>query len=38
KPCLGIANMGVRLRIGVATPHTQIGADDNHPPCRFALR
>src|SRR6187402_1755404 len=30
--------MVVRLRVGVATPFTQIGADNDHPSRRFAWR
>ena len=31
-------DMRIRLRIGIAAAHTQIWADDDHPPGVFALR
>jgi hypothetical protein len=30
--------MVIRLRVGIAAAHTQIGADDDHPPGCFAPR
>ena len=39
EPRLGIADgMRLRLRVGVAATHAQIGADDDHPPGLFAPR
>jgi hypothetical protein len=33
EPRLGIAHgMRIRWRVGVTATHTQIGADDDHPP------
>src|SRR5439155_18905670 len=33
QPCFGIADSMIRLRIGIAAAHSQVRADDNHPPC-----
>ena len=38
EPGLGIAHDIVRLRIGVAAAHSQIRADDDHPPALLTLR
>ena len=38
EPRFGIADMAVRLRIGIAAPFPQIGTDDNHPSRRFTRR
>src|SRR5206468_8853251 len=32
EPCLGIADSRISLRIGLAAAHSQIRADDDHPP------
>ena len=33
KPCLGTAHGTIiRLRLGIAAAHSQVGADDDHPP------